>query len=63
MFPDKKIWAGGIGGALATVLIAALNYYWFDGGISGEIAAAITAIVVFITGYMVPSSPTDSSRL
>lgn len=54
--PDRKIWAGGLGGAVAAIVIAALNAYVFDGAIAGEVYAALTLVITALVGYMVPSA-------
>lgn len=59
--PERKVWSAGIGGAIATVIIWALNTYVLSVPIEGEIAAAMTAIVTAAVAYLVPNPDGESS--
>lgn len=49
MKPKKKVASGGVGGAIATVLIAL-----FPDAVTPELAAAIATIASFVLAWVVP---------
>lgn len=49
MKPKKKVASGGVGGAIATVLIAL-----FPDTVTPELAAAIATIASFVLAWVVP---------
>ena len=53
--PQRKVAAGGIAGALSSIIIWAMKEY---GGVEvpAEIAVAITTLVVFGLQYFVPNA-------
>lgn len=48
--PTNKVGAAGLGGALATIVVAVLNIN------DPELAAAIATISAFVAGYLVPDA-------
>lgn len=48
--PTAKVAATGVGGAVATIIIWLLGL--FGVAVSGEVAAALTTIIAFASGYM-----------
>lgn len=54
--PVKKVAAGGIAGAAATILVYVLNSYVLPSAkpIPAEIAAAITTLLSFAVAYLTP---------
>lgn len=50
--PTQKVAAAGIGGAITVVLVYAINML-FNIEVPAEVAAALTAIVSFLSGYFV----------
>jgi len=56
--PTRKVGSSAIGGALATIVIWAINTY---SGVEmpPEIAAAITTIIVALIAYLVPDASTQ----
>jgi CDP-diglyceride synthetase len=60
--PTRKTTAGALGGAIATVLVWAVNTFVLtDPGqkITGEVAAAIVTIVTFAVSYFVAPGSKD----
>lgn len=49
MKPTRKVAGAGIGGAIATVILALI-----PGTESPELAAAVATIAAFVVGYVVP---------
>ncbi len=60
--PARKVTAGGLIGALVTILVWALNTFVLSAEqqITGEIAAAITTVITFLVGYFVRPSRIDN---
>ena len=50
--PKRKVAAGGVAGAIVTVIVSVFNL--FDLEISGDLAAALTTLIGFIVAYFVP---------
>ena len=59
--PTRKVMAGGVAGALTTVLVFVLNTYVLpmDKPLTAEIAAALTTIFSFAFSYLVPPAVSD----
>ena len=59
--PTRKVLAGGLAGALASIAVFALNTYVLppDKPITAEIAAALITVLTFFISYMVPPAPAD----
>jgi hypothetical protein len=60
--PTRKTQAAALGGAIATVVIWALNTFVLKDPsqrITGEVAAALTTIVTFVVSYLVPPGASD----
>jgi len=59
--PTRKVIAGGIAGAAATILIFVLNTYLLppDKPLTADIAAALTTLLSFIIAYFVPPAASD----
>jgi uncharacterized membrane protein len=51
MFPNAKVIAGALGGAVATIVLWLVSFY---GGVDlpAEVAAAVTTIIVAIVAYL-----------
>lgn len=47
--PTRKVAAAGIGGAIATIVLALI-----PGAESPELAAAVATVCAFLLGYLVP---------
>lgn len=56
MMPTSKVTAGGLAGLLATVLISELQNRLHI-TLSGDEAALITALIMFVAGYVTPHIP------
>lgn len=52
--PVRKVAAGGIGGAISTILVWIIQQ-WMRQPIPAEVAAAITTVIVFMVGYLTPA--------
>jgi hypothetical protein len=53
--PTRKVGASGLAGALSIILVWSLNTYVMpDKQIPGEIASAITTVLTFLVGYLIP---------
>ena len=54
--PVQKVVGVGIGGAVSTLAIWALNAFVLpaDNLITGEVAGAATTVITFFVGYVVP---------
>lgn len=50
MKPQPKVAAGGVGGAVAIILVWALGYAGVD--VTAEVAAAITSVISFAFAYI-----------
>lgn len=57
MKPDRKVAAGGVGGALATIVIWVADLAGVD--MPGQVAAAVVVIAMFAVSYGVRSSGSD----
>lgn len=49
--PTTKVTAGGLGGAVAVLIVAVLGAFGIDMG--GEVAAALTTVLSFGASYLV----------
>lgn len=59
--PVRKVTAGGIAGAVTTVLVFVVNTYVAPSKpITPEIAAALTTIISFVTAYWVRPADSDT---
>lgn len=54
MRPTNKVTAGALAGALSVILVYVLNTYVLTPPLSGEVASALTVLLTFVTGYLVP---------
>lgn len=60
--PVRKIVAGGVGGAVATIIIFVLNHYFLKSDpLDGTVSAAITTVVTFLISYIVPPGAHESN--
>jgi hypothetical protein len=60
--PVRKVVAGGVGGALATIIIFVLNNYVLAAKpLDGTVSAAITTLVTFLVSYIVPPGANESN--
>jgi hypothetical protein len=50
--PNTKVGAGGIGGALASIIVWGVSLAGVD--VPAEVAAAFATVVSFAVGYLVP---------
>lgn len=57
--PTQKVAASGIGGAVSVIVIAALQHFGRL-SIDPTLASAITTVVSFLVGYIVPPSAADT---
>lgn len=57
--PTRKVGAGGLGGAVAVIVIYVLQR-WAHLDIDATLSAAITTIVTFIVAYLTPPSTSDA---
>ena len=59
--PTRKVVAGGVAGAIATIAVFALNTYVLptEKPITAEIAAALTTVLSFVISYLVPPAAAD----
>jgi hypothetical protein len=57
--PTTKVMGGTIGAAVATLLITALSSF---GHIDDSIKVAVTTVITFVCGYMIPPAPRDKIR-
>jgi hypothetical protein len=61
--PVRKITAGALAGAISIVLLFVLNTTILSTHpIPPEVASAITVILTFIVGYIIPPSPNDGVK-
>jgi hypothetical protein len=62
--PTRKVMAGGVAGAITTIVVFILNYYVLpqDKPITGDIGAAITTVLSFVVCYLVPPAAADQIR-
>lgn len=60
--PTQKVAAGGIAGAVTSILLFAVNTYFPVNGepLPAEIGAAITTLISFIVSYMVPPAAREA---
>jgi len=56
--PTRKVGSAAFGGAIATILIWVFNTYFLSVPIEGEIAAAVTTVVMSVVAYLVPDAST-----
>jgi hypothetical protein len=60
--PVRKVVAGGVGGALATIIIYFVNNYLLASKpLDGTVSAAITTIVTFLVSYIVPPGANEGN--
>jgi len=54
--PYRKVSAGTLAGALSIILVWIANAFLLSGDqtLPGEVASAVTTILTFVVGYMVP---------
>jgi hypothetical protein len=54
--PSRKVGAGALAGALSVLVVWIINTFVLTGPtkITGEVASAITTILTFIVGYIIP---------
>lgn len=57
--PARKVAAGGVGGAVSVIVIAALQHY-AKLDIDPTLASAITTVVSFVIGYIIPPAAGDA---
>jgi hypothetical protein len=60
--PTRKVFTGGLAGAITLIVIWILNNFdLLPGGrdVPGEVAAAVTTITAFVLSYIVPPSARD----
>lgn len=59
--PTRKVLAGGLAGAVATISVFVLNTYALppDKPLTADIAAALTTVLSFVISYMVAPASTD----
>lgn len=55
--PVRKVSAAGIAGALSILIVFVLGQ--FNVEVTNEVASAITAVLAFGAGYMVPAAASD----
>lgn len=58
MKPDRKVAAGGLAGALATVVVWVIGLFGVD--VPGDVGAAIATILMFAVAYIVPNQPSEA---
>lgn len=58
--PVRKVTAAGLGGALSIVLVAVGRLFGVE--VSGEEAAALTTVLAFVAGYLVPEKKAPESE-
>jgi putative flippase GtrA len=54
MKPDRKVAAGGLAGALSIIVVWLMSLGGVD--VPGEVAAAFTTILGFVTAYFVKNA-------
>jgi hypothetical protein len=54
--PSRKVGASALAGALSVLVVWIINVFVLTGPtkITGEVASAITTILTFIVGYIIP---------
>ncbi len=59
--PIRKVTATGVAGAIVTIVVLLLNRFVLSDQqqIPADITAAITTVISFIIGYLVPPGPND----
>ncbi len=57
-FPVRKVAAGGAAGAITAIIVWILSAA-FKINIPPEIASAITVVLSFLAGYLIPPAPGD----
>jgi hypothetical protein len=63
--PTRKVLAGGLAGALTTIVVFILNSYVIGQGvpkITGDIGAALTTVLSFLISYLVPPASKDQIK-
>ncbi|HEY3706885.1 MAG TPA: hypothetical protein VGL22_17615 [Terracidiphilus sp.] len=62
--PVRKVLAGGVSGAITTIVVFVLNNYVLEPHgaklITGDIGAAITTVLSFVVSYFIPPGPNES---
>lgn len=58
--PARKVLSGSAGGAIATLIIYCLDTYVLAEPLPTAVAAAVTTLVVFTFGYIMPPSDQDT---
>jgi fluoride ion exporter CrcB/FEX len=59
--PTRKVTAGGLAGAVATIAVFALNTYVLphDKPLTAEISVALATVFSFAISYFIPPAATD----
>lgn len=64
--PTRKVGASAIAGALTAILVFILNSFVFRDPngvkITGEIASALTTVLTFLVGYIVPDQEDNTGN-
>ena len=60
MMPSRKVGAGGLAGALTTLLVGVLSMNGVE--LSAEMSAALATIFTFVVAYMVPERASEASK-
>ena len=63
--PVRKVQASGIAGAIATIIVIILNSYVLNENkpLTGEFSAALTTVIAFVVGYIVPPGKNEQNIL
>lgn len=61
--PVRKVTAAGIAGAVGLIIVFCLNTYVLppDKLLTAEIAAAISTVLAFLAGYIIPPGKNESN--
>ena len=57
LLPQRKIWAGGLAGAVLVLLLKVLKYYGIE--FSGEEVAQLLVLITFAVQWLVPAADSD----
>lgn len=61
--PARKVVGSALAGALTTIIVYVLNNYALDAPLPGEVTAALTTVIAFAVGYLLPPSERDRIRV
>ncbi len=61
--PARKVMGSALAGALTTIIVYVLNNYVLEAALPGEVTAALTTVVAFAVGYLLPPSERDRIRV